>query len=385
MSNRPILHRVYPQNTKSSYSQYDIVDFVLAAPGRKYVANSFRLEGRIRVNRTGTVQKLLADEILIDQMVGANAIVEDILTSTDNQGSLEVLQNAPRYNKMVYSGLATPDDALDSHNCCELKTTGWVQQNDLLNGVGVDGENIADPNTFAPNGFSIKPVFVLNQVSSAVAGMNPVIRSARTGNVKVSFRLTRNEAVFFGLTATTANATNYVITDMAMTFKSVPDDGNQPPLIMRTKQLVRQTLQSSFSNFTANVNGLVNGVSMTFLKASEENNYNYNNQALEQPPNITQVQYLFNDSNSRFISYNINTQQEMMKYYLDSMLQGGNNSMQLQKIKDNEVYGLGVPFGDLIDLSQNTFGMNLTSDIGTSGATGSWNVYAYFHSVINFQ
>jgi hypothetical protein len=535
MSNRPILHKVYPQNTKAVYSQNDILDFVISAPARKYVCNTFRIEGNVRVNDTGNVQKTTNEELIMDPLVGANCFFEEILTSSDNQGSIEVLQNAPRFNKMVASGLMTPDDACNTHNTCEMKTSSWWLQNDLNLGAGqVGGMNnglvstfaapgagglryvaltgfsptggsgtgltvdttvaagavtavivndpgqqyrvgdvitindtgantptnivggtgyavpgtgvattggggagltvdytvgagavtavtIADPgtgytngatitiqagnanatfdiqvpdgaataevtavtNNLPPNSFSVKPVFVLNQVSPVVQGMQPFMRSARTGNIRISLRLSRDVASFWGASSD-ANV-NYALTNISMSFKSVPDDGNQTPLMLRPKQLVRQTLQSSFSNFSANVNGLVNGVSMTFLKASEENNSAYNNQALEQPPDISQVQYLFNDSNSKFLTFTLETQQEMMANYLESMSDGSINSMQLQKVKDNDVYGLGISFREYLDLSKDKFGMNLNSAIGTTTEIGSWIVYAYFHGMSIFE
>lgn len=386
MSNRPVLHKVRPQNTKANYLEYDIVDFVISAPGRKFVGNSFRLEGRIKcfTDSGASVQKVETENIFIDPAVGANALWEDITTVTDNQGQLENLKNAPRYHKMAYSASNRQSDALNSSHTCEMKAVTLEQVSDYLNGQKLIGTATADPNTQTGTSFSCKPLFILNQVSPAIQGGNVNVSSARTGNIRISVRMARNEAVFYGMDSDTD--TNYSIADLALVFKSVPEDGNQMPLLMRHKSLVRQTVQSSFANFNTNVNGLVNGVSISFLDASKDNQPAYNQLDLDQLPDVSQIQYLFNDSNNRYVTYNYNTQQEYLTSYAQSLQAGeNNNSISQENIKGNYVWGLGQPFREFIDLSQNAFGMNINSNVGAAGAATSYILFSYFHGMLTFQ
>jgi len=377
MSNRTIQARVFPTNTRSSYSAFNVVDFNVSVPGRKIQCNSFKIEGKVSVFSTGTTRTVTSDDIYIDAMVGASSFFQEYSTSTDNQGVLEVFQGQPRYEKMMLSAMQTPNDNFDSHNAQMMRTSNINTTKDILNGEALVGTPTPDPNTNDPSSFSIKPVFILNQVSSKAQGGDVNLQTSKVGNILISVRLARNEDVLFGSDCTSSS--NYQISDLSLTFNHVPDDNNQNPLMMRTKSQIRQTIQSSFANFSANVNGLVNGVSMSFLKSSSDGQPELNTLELNQPEGVSNVQFLMNDSQNQLITFNLTTQQNILKNYLESIATSDKNSAQLYKLKANDSYGLGLPFRNFIDLSNNTFTMNLQSSIATQGAEPSYELFSYFN------
>lgn len=379
MDNRPVTARIFPTNTRTTYEAFNIVDFNLSVPNRKIMLNSIKLEGRVSFFSNGTTRTVPTDNIFIDPMIGASCLFQDYTTSTDNQGVLEVFQGQPRFEKMMLSALQTPNDNFDSHNVQMMRAPSAAQVRDVIQGEGVVSVATPNPNTMTPTSFCVKPVFILNQASSKVQGGDTHLRSDVTGNILISVRLARNEDVLFG-SGTTAGS-NYKISDLALTFKHVPDDGNQTPLIMRTKTQLRQTIQSSFANFSANVNGLVNGVSISFLNSADEGNMQENTLKLDKPEAVSNLQFLMNDSQNQLLTFNLDTSQNILKNYLESISNSSQNTAQLWKLKANESYGVGLSFREFLDLSSNRLSMNMTSGIATAGASSSYELYAYFNGV----
>ena len=374
--NRKIQHRTFPQNTKTQYVQNNIVDFIMAAPGRAYVPGSCRIEGNLLCNLTGTTVKIVANDIYMDKFAGANSLFVNIDTSSTKLGSWESLQNAPRYNKMIYTGMATTADAMNSHNIVELRGPTDDYTKDILNGekiVGTATHGVT--NIQSPTSFSCKPAFCLNQVGATIPGGDNSIQFDSVGSLTVKFRLAINEDVFFGQDAAAAN---YILSNLSLSFESVPGSAKQAPVMIRTAQLVRQTMQSSFSSMSTNVNGQIGSVAISFLDQAKENDAEYNTLDLDKVPNVSRVEYLFNDNSQKFITFPLETQEEMLSHYLESISDSDNNSFTLGNIKANEGYGLGVSFYQFIDLSSNKFGLNLKSGIASNGAPSSYILFAYF-------
>lgn len=387
MSSKYLQHRVFPLNTASSYKEYQNVDFRLSFPGRKMVANSLRIEGRFNCFKdqaSPTKTKLINTDLLsyFDNMIGANALFQDITTSTANQGNLELLTEAPRWCKMINTATATENDMGNSSNSSELKSKNLVLSNRIMKGEKFDGNvDAMNPNTSNGMSFSTRPICCLNSAFSP-QGL-PEIKYGSTGDITFSVRLARNDAVFFGSDVATAGAGvyNYNISDLSVSFVSVPDDAQpQMPVSMSTIINVRQSCQSTFSNISVNVPQMSNSCSVSFLKQDKENSPSHNNTQLDKPPLVSNVEYLFNDSTNKYLTFNLKTQEEILDRYLMSLSNSKVNSFGQDKIKANEAYGLGVNFNEYLDLSQNKFGLNLTSNIAS---TDPYIAYLYFHGQIS--
>jgi len=257
MSSKYLQHRVFPLNTASSYKEYQNVDFRLSFPGRKMVANSLRIEGRFNCFKTGTTKLINGNNLsFFDNMIGVNALFQDITTSTANQGNLELLTEAPRYCKMINTATATENDMGNSSNSSELKSRNLRLSNRIMMGEKFDGNaDAVDPNVSPGMSFSTRPICCINSASSSDGGL-PEVKYGSTGDITFSVRLARNDAVFFGSDVATAGAGvyNYNLSELSVSFSSVPDDSQpQVPLTMSTILNVRQSCQSTFSNISVNV------------------------------------------------------------------------------------------------------------------------------------
>lgn len=387
-SQRPyVQHRVFPLSTQDSYKEFTNVDFRLSFPARKMVANSLRVEGRFNVYKLNTsppdeANRLTNTDALsfYDPEIGINACFQQITTSTQNQGQLELLTEAPRYCKMINTAMVGINDMGNSSNSSELKTRTLMLTNRIMRGERFEWVYDTDA-TRNGMSFSSKPVCCLNQ---ALSGLNqPQVKYSTTGDIFLTLQLSRNDAVFFGSDVATAgsNVYNYTLSELSVSFSSVPDD-NQPqmPIDFHTTSNVRQTIQSTFSNVSVNEANLSNSVSCSFLRQVEENSASYNNTRLDKPPLVTNIEYLFNDNTSKLLTFNLKSNSEIIERYLESMSNSKTNSVQNVMNKAGENYGIGIKFSDYLNLSNNKFGVNITS---STLSNDPYIIFLYFHGKVS--
>jgi hypothetical protein len=263
---------------------------------------------------------------------------------------------------------------LSGKNVCELKAPFASITNDLLQGerptyqptLGQVPANALKTNI----DFSIKPEICLN---NAVGQLS----YNKSGDVTINLVLERNGNVFFGpgVLATTT----YTISDLELTFTSDDDDGSEQSVIMTTYQTLNQSIQSSFANASVRVAALVDGVSGSFQLNGELNGLKTNAFTLYHPPNISSLQFLYNDSTNTYLTYELKNQVEILSRYLESWNRDHNmNSVNMASIVNNDGFGIGLdmPF---TDLRQQKFNIQLTSDISNATST---IMYLFFKSVL---
>ncbi|PSR08364.1 MAG: hypothetical protein C7M88_10100 [Candidatus Arcticimaribacter sp.] len=388
ISQRPYVHhRAFPLSTQDIYKEYSNVDFRLSFPGRKMIANSLRVEGRFNAYKANTSPPIETNRLantdyksFYDPQIGVNACFQQLTTSTQNQGQLELLSEAPRLCKMINTSMASQNDMGNSSNSSELKTRTLMLANRVLKGERFD--NVAD-GSLPKNGmsFSSKPICCLNMASAGLA--QPQVKYTTTGDIMFTIQLARNNAVFFGsdVSAAGSNVYNYTLSDLSISFSSVPDDAQpQMPIDFHTSSNVRQTVQSTFSNVSVNESNLSNSVSCSFLRQAEENSPDFNNTRLDKPPLVTNIEYLFNDSTNKFLTFNLKSNQEIIERYLESMSNSKVNHVQNVMNKAGENYGIGIKFADYLDLSTNKFGVNITS---STLSNDPYIIFLYFHGKVS--
>ena len=379
MSSALRFHKVFPTNKRNQYGQLENIDFDLTFPNRKLVCNSIRIQGRVKVFKTGTTRAEMVDNIFIDNMIGANTFFESYETSTQNKGIVEYCQNMGRYMKMVTTGSNSADDMANISNTCELKSQNLQLSRNVFYGEVNADEVIPAVNASNGQSFAIKPLFVLNQVDAGAAGGDVNLDHSTLGDITISTRTAKNNLALFGIDAD-ANV-NYQLEEVALTFHSLPTDGNQSPLVMRTKQVVRQSIQSDLGAVSVNVPQLTNGVSISMLAQNKQNTVRYNANTLDRPPAVSRVEFLINNTQSDFITYQLESNNEILQNYLMSMSgdRAKINQFRQAELKANEAYGIGANFFSLLDLSKDRFGINLTSQIGAQN--NPYVLFLYFHGL----
>ncbi len=354
-------HLVEPTNPKNSYSEYDDVRFQISFLGRKLVLNSIRLMGKVTVANNGT-----AADVRIDNFIGAHSFIEEVLTSTNNQGLLETIQAYPRMVGMMRKATLDQVNLMNSEYTCEMSAPTQMIARQILKGNNlktgsVDVTQSAD--------FSIKPHCVINQAEG-----NQMLSYSKTGDISLNIRLNRNDQVVFGSNA--GATTEYSLTDLRVSFLTVDDDGKVDTHLMRQKVTLQQPVQSSFVSISSKVPAeRCVGVVASFMENKRQSNYEYNDVQQMELPNVSAVNFLFNDSENRFITYEITNNVDVLTRYLQAYRRDGQTDATIQKIEANKAYGIGLNFEGVLDLSNQKFTTQITSDVSN---TNPYTAYFYF-------
>ena len=372
------LRSAIPENFADSYSENDNVDFMLSFPNEVLVLGSVRLEGELEVVNGNPQEPLNNDtnkvlDINLDSLVGAHACFESI--QTEVLGSIiENCSGLPRFHKMRMAATIDEDDTNNAKYACELKAPFRTMTNRLLRGE-VPVTQLTDKLRVNPD-FSIKPDIALN----SVPGQLPYRRS---GDIRVSVNLARTAQVLFGQDVSLgANGTNYLIKDLRLTYSTYPDDGSMnDPIQMRTKVLVKQSINSRLANNSSKVPGIVDAVSVSFIEQSKVNVPQVNSLQLARPPNIEELSLNFNDSTNKAVSFVIRDNVETIGLYLNSFGENhSHNSLSVAKQDANNGFGIGLDFGAKIDMRMSKFSSQLISGVVGSN---SYTMSLYFHSSVS--
>ena len=372
------LRSVIPENYADSYSENDNIDFVLSFPNEVLNLGSVRIEGELEV-LNGANQETLdsaANKVLdinMDQLTGAHSLCESI--QTEVLGSIiENCSGLPRFHKMRMAATIDETDANNAKYACELKAPFRTMTNRLLRGE-VPITQTTQPLRVNPD-FSIKPDIALN----SVPGQLPYRRS---GDIRVSVNLARTSQIFNGTDVSLGSqGVNYSIKDLRLTYTSYPDDGSMnDPIEMRTKVLVKQSVNSRLANNSSKVPGVVDAVSVSFMEQADVNKPEVNTLQLARPPNVEELMLNFNDSTNKAVSFVIRDNVETISLYLNSFGRNhSHNSMSVAKQNANDGFGIGLDFGAPVDMRMSKFSTQLIS--GIVGAN-SYVMNLYFHSSVS--
>lgn len=369
-------HRVVPENNSSAgFTEFDTIDWLLVADGRKLMRNSIRVEADVEVFKTGTTRKTAGNDLRVSNLIGAHAFFESWTCETQSAGVLQNLQGYPRYQNMIASATLDADDLCDAGMQAELR-------NPSAHGVGACLEEIVAYNDNASNAvlrddasMSIKPNFCWNNMTGDYS-------FSKNGYIRVSCNLARNNHALYGREADAD--CSYKLKNVVIKFVSVPDNGQQEKLLMKSYVNIKSTVQSTDSHIQARVpSKAVSGVTISFLKQDDENNNNQvDSNALQSFKQLDEIIYLFNNSQSNGVTYPLSDKGDMLKKALESVQDATHNQGTGNKLAGNKGYLLGLDFAEMVDLSNQRFSIQMKS-ADASLSTSPMNAYLYFHELLS--
>ena len=362
--------KIDPEQIKTTYGEFDTVDFLIATD-RNVIANSIRLEGDLRFLHNGAARVTNAQNIFYEPVIGTHGLIESISTQLGGSGEVvEFLQNYPRYVNMVEKASNSESDYFSGQKVVELKMACYEQSRDVMRGkILQDNQN----NNISDGDFSMKPMFCLNRMNAPSLNLSPY-----NNLIKVSFKLARNKAFFCGTGV--QDTTAYQIRNLKMTYRTVPP-APSPNVMAQSYVSLKQTLQSPTVSISTRVPAVASGVSMSFQLQSDENTNEANNYELLKPPKITGLRFMFNNVENNYVTYQITDEGEMVDNYLESLKSGGVNALSptLQRFSH---FGLGANFDGFVDLRNQKFTFELDSGIDSQVPAIA---YMYFHNVIELS
>jgi hypothetical protein len=366
-----VYHRAEPQQKKDSYEQFDTLDFNIdVGDGRVLVKNSVRLVADLAVLDNGARN---ATFIHYDPRAGGHAFIDSIQTEFEGGsvagGQKENISNYARSVVMEEVAMKSPDDAYNASSVCELK--GFDSKTAILFSKGRTTRNTTGANIVNDKQFAIKLNNCLNKMSG---GDLPYSKS---GMVRVSINLAPNSSALMGSALNNAQD-SYTLKNPRLLYRSLPDNGKNKQTIMRTLYNTKNSFQSNLANIQVRAPVVASSVSVSFQKQSKEQTAPHSNYQMEKPRNINRVEFNFNNAVER-IAYPIEDLNEMNQRFIDSYLDTGHNQTGGDRRNDNNGFGVGISFGSLVNLENQTFGLQVSSSANNANP---YNVYQYFHGVM---
>lgn len=363
---------VIPENNKSSYSEYDTIDFVMTFENQSLKLGSVRLEGDLEVLYDGTPLNTAANqakEIRYDKMVGIHGCIESVQTEMLGE-TVENLTEYPRMVKQYAVARNNAGDMFNSSRVCELRVPLESLTTEIMRGEEPRVQ-VSAPIRNNPD-FSCKLDTVLNSSSD----MMPY---SRTGPIRISLNLARVNSFLYGLDVD--NKVTYSLKDLRLVYRTSDGMDNKSPVTLRRRINIKQSIQSSLANIQVKVPSTqVEAFSSSFQVQSQENTARYNNLTLEKIPELQQLTFLFNDQSNANITYLLKSNTEVLDKFIEAMGDTGRNSLAIPDQDNTTGYGVGLKMsGGTIDLTNQKFSVQIDSAISNSRPLV---YYMYFHTLL---
>jgi hypothetical protein len=314
-------------NAKSSYGENDVCDFMIQdTADMDLVANSVVLTFDLKVEEpSGT--RALNKQIFFNPNAGAHAYIDSVNVST-NLGQLEHISEYSRMVAMFETASKADNDTFNTSDACEMISTDQEQSTGYCEGNTTDGTGSSTHITEDCD-VALKPRCVLNKMSANLP-------FSKVGFVKLSVTLAKViDALFSNETAPNMN---YVISNLKCRYKTAPTQNQK--VVMRSVIGLKTSINSSNANISAKVPGVAN----------------------------------------KYVTYPLKDRAEILKNFVESIAETGHNRIHSNYWKGDHM-GIGLNWGQMVDLSQQKFNIQIKSnDISN---TNPYLVNMYFHSVVS--
>jgi len=359
-----IYHSVKASNDLSSgvgFSEFNTIDFNLVAAGRKLMVNSIRLCGQVSVQSAGA-DLTAASDVKIDHKIGAHGFFESFQCEISQGPKAQVLENLasyPRFVSMADCVSRNEIDVCDASLLSELRGATDASGMTVIQNVGTLSASASAVHDALPS-FAIKPMLCFNRM---VSGSDNYSFNAN-GSIRISCNLARSAHALYGQGCSDGTAT-YSLQNVRLTYVSIPDDGKQGKMMMDSYAFIKSNMISTQANVQARVPArAVSACSISVVSQSNETSLTNNSYALEQLPQLDELNFSFQDTLTNYITYTIDDLQDAITRGVKSFPGGDalNNSCNPNQQSAQRGYILGTDFdGQVIDLSGQKFGLNLKS------------------------
>ena len=362
-------------DNSTGFNSFDTIDFLLLADGRKLIKNTITLDFDVLVTSDANLGTPITstDIIGVENKIGGHAYFESFNVEVQSQGNIQQISDYARWVNMITSASNDENDFYSSRFQAEgrqVRERGGAYVNQK---VAVRGSQGASANLSVLPNFCIMPNICFNNMQGDDYSFS------KNGYIKVSTNLARQTSALFGGGATNAN---YQISNIKLRYQTRADDGQQGIMLMNSVSSIKQTINSNQANILSRVpSDKVNGVAISFLAQADENAPTKNSYQLQKLPYLDEVQYLFSDSSSKYITYVMKDLDDMVSKGIEALNDTGRNQCNHNKLASNKGHIIGLPFEEYVDLSNQKFSVQLKNSDNGIGANPIL-CYLYFLTLI---
>ena len=379
-----------PSVKKDEYNPNTQVSFDMSFQNEKLMSGSVILSYQINITDTTGTNR---DAIYYDNMAGGHGFLQSIVTSAKRLGQLENIDNYGRYVAMHTDATQSADDMFNSSSLYQGKLPDykltWVYHTALgsiANATNIDGnlppemaENAGNEVQRIIPRFYLKLSNVLNNMYNEDGSLGK-LSFQKSGILTMNLTLPSNLQALFGPKC--SNTSSFSFKDIRLHYMTVPEDGNNPPLLVKTKSSFPQQLNSSTSTVQAIMPGIVEGFAMSFIRQSDETNVQSNNLERQQLPNLERVEFVLNDNNSEYINFPLLNKEEILINALEAFNSDGrhhNNLTSAYNVKSDDSRMIGLKLAAPLDMTNQKMSATITSSVQS---TDPFTAYIYVHQIM---
>ena len=348
-----------PDSKRDEYNPNENVNFTLNFDNQSLVRNSVKLCGKLEVV-TKTGDPLAHNpNTMIDALTGIHGAIQSVTCQFFKFGVVENLDNYPRLVKMKMLTRQNDGQACSmSSNTTSLTLARDEQTNALLPGtLDEDGIYFACP------------------IDCIVNRSLNDIPSSKVGNISINIRLASVNAFVIN-----ANGTGYSLSDLELIYNTVDEVRSKGPLVFESYSVVKHTLSSSRMSLSSQIPSQVMSVVASFIPIAKENVDASNNLECATLPNISRLNWTFNDS-FNLVSYELLQREDILFNYVKALGNTGYNFIRSKKIAEDKGFGIGLLFPKPMDLSNRKISVNIDSDVSNADP---YSMYMYVKSIKAF-
>jgi hypothetical protein len=368
------------ESKKSQYVAYDNIDFKINEVGRKFVGGT----GKFIFKAKALLNNSLLTTVSYEPKIGGHSFIDTITTSTNLLGQIESIRNYSRLVKTNCIATVSNEDLNNSHYAMERRVPDSRFASNLFKGVvernfqaGVVVNNVPQvAPTNKPLDFCVRPYMAMNSFIG-----DTFIPFSVLGETTISIILPKDIDAIFGDGAI-GSSVKYELTDIQFIYQTVADDGSRPPngYFFKTVSSLKSSLQSSFSTINTTAPIVASSFYATMISQADEINPLVSSLSCQRPPNVSEIQYLVNDSLSTGYMYSLRSEEEILHNFVMAIAKSSDvsSSIKANEVASGDSYGIGLSFNTNVDLSNNKIGINITSDITNANP---FSLYMFFSGV----
>jgi hypothetical protein len=356
-----------PQSLQpQGWSDNSLASFKIDLAGRNLVMNSIFLEGTLSVTQNNQI--ITNQDVRIDPLVGAHALLRSVVVETQQQAQIQNTGNYyARYVRCFNETNYHPDDMYKLSKQAALQSSSEMYTSAMLRGLPL---NIpGNTYTIDPVSFSIQPMCCLNQ---CVAGA--FLDGSKTGYITLTFNFASFTDIFYGMDVSAAGMA-YTITDLRLTYQSVPTSLKSASVTMKTYQVKDFSLQGGTTTFETNYDMQMTSCTAVFMPMAVRGQPFYCQTDNYRIDGVQSVSLYLKNFLTSQINFPVTNEMLLLQEYIASLHPDMvPNALSQQFLKSEKRYGLGITFGSLVNGSQ----VPITLEITASGVSSLAPYVCYF-------